>query len=105
MKSAILRGLKYGVVVLVISGLFGLFFGLFDAQFIKPALVSMTHIGLFVVVNFIISILLWLPTAVLYALKKSVQPLVKYIGISFGFILVFMPYLLLMKYLPYNPFA
>lgn len=105
MKSAILRGLKYGAVVLVISGLFGLFFGLFDAQFIKPALVSMTHIGLFVVVNFIISILLWLPTVVLYALKKSVQPLVKYIGISFGFILVFMPYLLLMKYLPYNPFA
>lgn len=105
MKSAILRGLKYGAIVLCMAGLFGLFYGLLDAQFIKPALVSMTHIGLFVVVNFIISILLWLPTAVLFALKKSVQPLVKYIGISFGFILVFMPFLLLIKCIPYNPFA
>ena len=105
MKSSILRGLKYGSIVLVVSGLFGLLFGLFDAQFLKPALVSMTHIGLFVVVNFIISILLWLPTAVLYALKKSVRSLVNYIGISFGFIVVFMPFLLLIKHLPFNPFA
>lgn len=105
MKSAILRGLKYGLVVLFISGLFGFLFGLFDGQFIKPALVSMTLIGLFVVVNFILSILLWLPTALLFALKKSVQPLVKYIGISLGFVVVFMPFLLLMKYIPFNPFA
>lgn len=105
MKSAILRGLKYGAVLFVVAGLFGLLFGLFDAQFVKPALVSITHIGLFVVVNFIISILLWLPTAVLYALKKTVRPLVRYIGISFGFMVVFMPYLLLIKYMPYNPFA
>ncbi len=105
MKSAILRGLKYGSIVLFLSGLFGFLFGVFGGQFLKPAIVSMTHIGLFVVVNFIISVFLWLPTAVLFALKKSVRPLIKYIGISFGFIVVFVPYLLLVRYLPYNPFT
>ena len=102
---SIQRGLKYAAVLLFVSGVMGMIYGVLGGQFFKPALVALTFVGLFAVINFIISIVFWLPALILRLMNKTVtKTLVLYIGISLGFMICYMPVFLLLKFLPFSPF-
>lgn len=103
-SKGIRRGLKYAVILMIVSAIMGLIYGLLGGLFFRSALVAVTFVGIFAVANLALSALTWIPLLLFTVLKKSTRILETYAGISLGFVIIYLPFFILLKYLPFSPF-
>lgn len=75
----------------------GAIFGLFGAAPVVVALFSVSITGVFVILNFLLAFLLWIPNLLLHLFRRSSAGLHRYFGLSFGFLLVYGGYFFLLK--------
>lgn len=98
-------GLKYGFIFMGASGLMGALYGIWSGIVFEPAVFAITIVGVFVAMNFSVSLLACIPWGIgRIVSKNNLSLLSKYIGLSFGFFTVFFPYFILLKLIPFTPF-
>ena len=87
-----------------IAAIMGALYGLFGGLFLKPALVSVMIVGIFVAINFVFALLSVLPNVIVQFLRKKEVRLTRYFTFSLAFFLVFFPYFVLLKLVPVTLF-
>ncbi|UBM60423.1 hypothetical protein LAG90_07165 [Marinilongibacter aquaticus] len=97
--GALARGLKYGTAFLCIAFLFGAIYGLLVAEPFRPAFAMASFIGIFVLLNFLFSLLYGLVKTFVRLFRGQSLHGFRYLGISLGFALVFFLYFLGQKLL------
>lgn len=102
MKTSIKRGLKYGMVFMAVSAVMGFLYGLFGGLFLQPALVAFTCVGVFAAIFFILSLIALVPALLMKLAGVSISKYLIFLGISIGFVLVYLPFFILIKMLPYT---
>ncbi|MCH2043242.1 MAG: hypothetical protein MK212_03820 [Saprospiraceae bacterium] len=94
------RGLKYALIFMVIAAIMGALFGLISGIILQPAIVSITFVGIFSAINYAVAILSLIPLLVLSLIGKKTVALKRYFALSSGFICVYLPLFILIKYIP-----
>jgi hypothetical protein len=89
-------GIKFGFYFLLISFLMGILYGVFAGIPLQTGKVAAILVGVFVTINFIFSLLAMLPMIAGLILGKK-GFLLRYFGLSSGFMIVFIIYFLLLK--------
>ena len=104
MYNQVLLGIKYALIFLFFALLMGFIYGFFAGILFETALVALTFVGLFSVINFMVALLCLIPLVYFRFRKKNTKQLVRYISISLGFAIVYLPFFVLLKYIPYRLF-
>ena len=95
------RGIKYGLIFMLFAIIMGFMYGIIGGQILRPTLAFITIIGIFASINFAFAMLALVPFLIW---KKKRRILRKYIGISFGFVVVYFPLFILLKLIPMRVF-
>ena len=104
MKRHFFKGLKYAVIFLFVSAVMGLVYGAFGFVIWQTMLFSILLVGLLVAFNSILALALSIPLFVsLIFIKRRVE-VQRYLCYSLAFFLVFIPFFILLKVLPFSVF-
>lgn len=89
MIRAVRRGLYYGMITVLVTALFGLFYGLVGNAALEVSLASFYWICIVVVLNFIVSLFAGILGLVLYPLRVRSAKFASYFFTSLGFVVTF----------------
>ena len=95
-----ISGIKYALIFMLVAAVMGVLYGLISGVIIKPALFSITLLGVFVSVNLLFAIIAMVPFLVMKIAKRQTTKISRYIGLSFGFFTVFFPFFILLRFTP-----
>lgn len=97
-------GASYALYFMVIAFFMGAIYGAFGGLTLEPAFFSVSLVGIFCVLNFIVSVIATLLGAPLLMLRKDVTPLFRYFSLSLGFAVVYLTYFYLLHLLKLEVF-
>lgn len=84
------RGLKYGWISLAVAMVMGLLYGIIGQRPIAPAIAFVSLAAVMVIFNFVLSLLLYAGSGVVWFFNKRSWMARKYFFISLGFFVVYM---------------
>ncbi|MBV7441849.1 hypothetical protein KRX57_10500 [Weeksellaceae bacterium TAE3-ERU29] len=67
----LLKGFRYAGLFMIVSAVMGGLYGLISGAIIQPAMFAVVVTGAFVMINFVISVLVWIFTLVFYSLGEQ----------------------------------
>ncbi|MEM6806744.1 MAG: hypothetical protein AAF696_35410 [Bacteroidota bacterium] len=97
MNIPILAGIKYALIFAGIAALMGVIYGAISGIVFVPALFSVTMVGIFATLNFIVALFVFLINLILMIFKKHSAQINRYFGLSLGFIIIYLSFFLLLK--------
>ncbi|MEO1052212.1 MAG: hypothetical protein AAFX87_16385 [Bacteroidota bacterium] len=92
------RGFKYAAYFMVIAGFMGLIYGAFGGIWLSPAFVAIAYLGIFVMINFVISIPLIALNLPFALFRKGSKRITRYFIYSLSFAIVFLAFFALLKF-------
>jgi hypothetical protein len=99
-----IKGIRYAFLFIMLGAVMGAIFGIWSGIVYGPAVFAVSLTGLFVVLNFPISLLLFLLNLLPQLAKKGSSQLNRYFIYSSAFLLVYMLFFFLFKLLDLRPF-
>lgn len=96
--SHFIRGSKYALYFMVVAALMGFIYGAIGGIWIAPAFVSVSYVGIFVVINFVFALILGMLNLLPGIFGKGSQRLFRYFTFSLAFLLVFLVYFAILKF-------
>lgn len=97
-------GAKYALVFMLAAALMGFIYGALGGIWVAPPFVSISYVGIFVVVNFVFALVLGLLNLLLGIFGKGSKRLFRYFTFSLAFALVFLSYFAILKFSGFEPF-
>ncbi|PWJ43222.1 hypothetical protein BC781_102771 [Sediminitomix flava] len=97
-------GLKYGLIFMLIAASMGFLYGLLSGVILQPMFFAVVIVGVFVSINFSISLVSIIPWIIMRLSRKKAHLLQRYISISLAFFTVFFPIFIFLKLFPINIF-
>lgn len=102
--SDVLNSGKYALIFLFVSALMGLIYGAFGGIWYSMPFVAVTYTGIFVVINFMISLIVFVINLIPSMIKKGSWIPIRYFIWSLSFFVVFMIYFSALKFSGLEPF-
>lgn len=102
--SHFILGVKYALYFMAVAAVMGFIYGAFGGIWIAPVFVSVSYVGIFVVINFVFAFIFGVLNLIPGIFGKGSQRLFRYFTFSLAFLLVFLAYFAVLKFSGLNPF-
>jgi len=102
--SHFILGVKYAHYFMVASAIMGFIYGAFGGIWIAPALVAVSYVGIFVLINFVFAFVVGVLNLITSIFGKGSKRLSRYFSFSLAFLVVFLAYFAILKFSGFKPF-
>jgi len=97
-------GFKYAMYFMGAAAIMGFIYGAFGGIWVAPALVAVSYVGIFVLINFVFAFVVGVLNLISGIFGRGSKRLIRYFSFSLAFLMVFLAYFLILKFSGFKPF-